>query len=61
MADPTLTGWWDFKNQRTLESRLGRGPTIDALRSGVATRVNSLGLIESVPVNVARFDFDPVT
>nr|WP_293836828.1 hypothetical protein [uncultured Arsenicibacter sp.] len=30
-------------------------------RSGVATRVNSSGLIETVAANVPRFNFDPVT
>lgn len=30
-------------------------------RSGVATRVNNQGLIETVPVDVPRMDYDPVT
>ncbi|MFC5358265.1 phage head spike fiber domain-containing protein [Azospirillum himalayense] len=30
-------------------------------RSGTATRVNSTGLIEAVPANTPRWDYDPVT
>lgn len=38
------------------------GATCTFTRAGAgATRVNGLGLIEAVPANVPRFDFDPVT
>ena len=30
-------------------------------RNSIATRVNSLGLIEEVPINTARLDHDPIT
>lgn len=37
-------------------------PRITFVRSGAtATRVNASGLIENVPANTARFDYDPVT
>lgn len=37
-------------------------PRVTFTRSGaVATRVNASGLIENVPANTARFDYDPVT
>jgi hypothetical protein len=36
-------------------------PSINFSRSTSATRVNSQGLLEYVPVNTPRFDFDPIT
>lgn len=36
-------------------------PRITYTRSGVATRINSSGLVTAVSDNVPRFDFDPVT
>jgi hypothetical protein len=36
-------------------------PRITFTRSTVATRVNAQGLIESVPINAPRLDYDPVT
>lgn len=40
-------------------------PTLDSritvTRSGTATRINKLGLVESVAANTPRFDYDPVT
>lgn len=36
-------------------------PRVTFSRSSIATRVNSIGLIETVGNNVPRFDYDPVT
>jgi hypothetical protein len=45
----------DFTNTETLDSR------VSFTRTTTATRTNSSGLIESVDINVPRFDYDPVT
>jgi len=37
------------------------GPRISFTRASGATRVNQVGLVETVGVNVPRFDYDPVT
>lgn len=36
-------------------------PRITFIRASIATRTNSVGLIETVPVNTPRLDHDPVT
>ncbi|QCO03025.1 phage head spike fiber domain-containing protein [Azospirillum argentinense] len=47
---------FDFTTEKPLDPRL------TFTRSGSrATRVNSAGLIETVPDNVPRFDYDPIT
>lgn len=50
---PTLQ--LDFLNSTKLD------PRITFSRSTTATRVNSLGVIETVAINTPRFDYDPVT
>lgn len=50
---PTLL--LDFANSRTVD------PRITFSRLSAATRVNALGVIESVPAGVPRLDHDPVT
>lgn len=50
---PTLL--LDFGNSRTVD------PRITFSRLSAATRVNALGVIESVPAGVPRLDHDPVT
>ena len=50
---PTLN--LDFANSQSLDKR------ITFSRGSIGTRVNRNGLIETIPANQPRFDFDPVT
>ena len=50
---PTLN--LDFANSQSLDKR------ITFSRGSIGTRVNRNGLIETIPANLPRFDFDPVT
>jgi hypothetical protein len=50
---PTLN--LDFANSQSLDSR------ITFSRGSIGTRVNRNGLIETIPANQPRFDYDPVT
>jgi hypothetical protein len=62
---PTLSS--DFtKNEHKLYEQYGLEPktlpqTWDVTRASTATRVNALGLIEEVPIDTARIDYDPET
>jgi hypothetical protein len=50
---PTLN--LDFANSQSLDKR------ITFSRGSIGTRVNRNGLIETIPANQPRFDFDPIT
>jgi hypothetical protein len=50
---PTLN--LDFANSQSLDSR------ITFTRGSIGTRVNRNGLIETIPANQPRFDFDPIS
>ena len=50
---PTLN--LDFANSQSLDSR------ITFSRGSIGTRVNRNGLIETIPANQPRFDFDPIS
>jgi len=50
---PTLN--LDFANSQSLDKR------ITFSRGSIGTRVNRNGLIETIPANQPRFDYDPVT
>lgn len=51
----------DFANNRTLNPVNSTAQQLTFTRSGTATRVNQLGVIETVSADTPRFDFDPVT
>ena len=50
---PTLN--LDFANSQSLDKR------ITFSRGSIGTRVNRNGLIETIPANLPRFDFDPIS
>ena len=50
---PTLN--LDFANSQSLDKR------ITFSRGSIGTRVNRNGLIETIPANAPRFDFDPIS
>ena len=50
---PTLN--LDFANSQSLDKR------ITFSRGSIGTRVNRNGLIETIPANQPRFDFDPIS
>ena len=50
---PTLN--LDFANSQSLDSR------ITFSRGSIGTRVNKNGLIETIPANQPRFDYDPIS
>lgn len=52
-ARPSL--YLDFANSRQVD------PRIEFTRATTATRINSKGVIEVVPANVPRIDYDPVS
>lgn len=54
IKDPSL--YYNFVDDRAFVSRAG--PTGTFVRASSATRVNSLGLIEDVAINVPRIDFN---
>lgn len=51
----------DFVNVPILNPVGANEPQISFTRSSTATRINSSGFIETVGIDVPRFDFDPVT
>ena len=57
----------DYPNQASLHRRMlpkivsVLNSFITFTRSSVATRVNEAGLIETVPADQARMDYDPIT
>ena len=53
VTSPTLN--LDFANSQSLD------PRITFTRGSIGTRVNRNGLIETIPANQPRFDYDPVT